>query len=599
MALILAFAFAAGIVTILSPCILPVLPIVLSGSAGEGRRRPIGIITGFIASFTFFTLSLSSIVGALGIPPDALRILAACTVLVFGLVMAVPALKTVFSRFAAGFAARGTPKAGSRTFAGGFVLGLSLGLVWTPCVGPIMASVISLSLTGAVDSQSLFITLAYSAGTAIPLFFIMLGGRKLLNRFSTLARNTDRIQRVFGVLMVGTALALFTGADRGFQTWLLDIFPQYGAGLTALEQRPEVIEALDRLTAERPEQSGRSEAAGSSSENAPDPLSLGSGVWLNSEALTLSGLRGKVVLVDFWTYSCINCLRTLPYLRSWHEKYAPEGLVIVGVHSPEFAFERSEANLRKATADLKVQWPVAMDNDFGIWKAYENRYWPSHYLYGRDGTLEDTHFGEGAYEETEALIRKLLGVPAAPDAAVGNMQTPSPQAGVAPAAIDAQSLAAIVSDRSPETYLGYSRGERFASPEDPEPDVKKKYTLPASILEGDRWALVGEWTIGTESSIAEKGSAILFRIKAAKVYLVINPLPQEPGTSPGPATEPRSATARVSIDGVPVDSGEVRNGVLTIDGDRLFTVFDTDKATEGTLRIDFEQRAEIYAFTFG
>ena len=625
MALLLAFAFAAGMVTILSPCILPVLPVVLSGSVGEGKQRPLGIILGFIASFTFFTLSLSAITRALGIPPDMLRILAATTVFAFGLVMVIPALKNVFSRLTAGLTNLGTNALGSRTvavgaktrsggraFAGGFALGLSLGLVWTPCVGPIMASVISLSLSGALDSQSVFITLAYSAGTAIPLFFIMLGGRTLLNRFSALAKNTDRIQRAFGVLMIGTALALFTGADRSFQTWLLDMFPQYGVGLTAIEQRPEVIEALDQRYAQSG-RSGPSEAPGSSAENAEDPLSLGSGVWLNSDPLTLSGLRGKVVLVDFWTYSCINCLRTLPYLRSWHERYASEGLAIVGVHSPEFAFERSEANLRKAVAGLGVQWPVVMDNDFGIWKAYENRYWPAKYLYGRDGTLVDTHFGEGAYEETEALIRQLLGLPAARVPAAGLPTTGLPAASgaatsgsAAPVARDAQFAAAIVPDRSPETYLGYSRGERFSSPENPQTDVKASYTLPEGTLEGDRWALDGEWTIGTESSIAEKGSAILFRFRAAKVYLVINPLPQEPGMAPGAATETTTAspatttaTARVYLDGIPVDNGEVANGVLTIDGDRLYTVYDADQATEGTLRIDFEQRAEVYAFTFG
>jgi hypothetical protein len=281
-------------------------------------------------------------------------------------------------------------------------------------------------------------------------------------------------------------------------------------------------------------------------------------------------------------------------------------LTIVGVHSPEFAFERSETNLRKAVAGLGVQWPVVMDNDFGIWKAYDNRYWPAKYLYGRDGTLVDTHFGEGAYEETEALIRQLLGMLAAEMPTAGAPTAGAPTAGAptatgaaAPGVRDALSAAAIVPDRSPETYLGYSRGERFSSPEDPQTDVKARYTLPEETLEGDRWALDGVWTIGTESSIAEKGSAILFRFRAAKVYLVINPLPQEPGMAPAPAAAGTSATAKVYLDGIPVDNGEVANGVLTIDGDRLYTVYDSDQATEGTLRIDFEQRAEVYAFTFG
>jgi len=277
----------------------------------------------------------------------------------------------------------------------------------------------------------------------------------------------------------------------------------------------------------------------------------------------------KVVLIDFWTYSCINCIRTLPYLRAWHEKYGDDGLVIVGVHSPEFAFERSESNVRKAVADLRVNWPVVMDNDFGIWNAFSNRYWPAHYLYDRDGILAGTHFGEGAYEETELLIQKLLGVSAS--------QTVPSIAGSIP----------FATDRSPETYLGYGRAERFSSYEKPVRDSMSDYSQPRRGLETDSWALDGRWTIGSESSVAEASSSISFRFKAAKVYLVINPLPGG------------EAEAIVTVDGRPVSGGDVLDGIMILEENRLYRLYDGDRPRTGTIRIEFRGRAEVYAFTFG
>lgn len=563
--LLIGFAFLAGIVTVLSPCILPVLPVVLSGSTGGGKARPWGIITGFIASFTVFTLTLSALTQALGIPADALRLFAAFTIFAFALVTLVPFLKDRFAAFASSVAARrgggGPQKVGG--FWSGFVLGISLGLVWTPCVGPIMASVISLALSGGADASSVVITLAYSAGTAVPLFLIMRGGRGLLNRFPALSRNTDKIQKAFGALMLLTAIALFTGADRTFQTWLLDTFPSYGTGLTAIEDNEAVKRALEA-------KSGDASAAApglDADDFDPDPLTLGSGLWLNSPPLTLTGLRGKVVLVDFWTYSCINCLRTLPYLRAWHERYADKGLVIVGVHSPEFAFERSEGNLRTAVADLGVSWPVVADNDFRIWNAYRNRYWPAKYLYDRDGKLVDTHFGEGAYEETERLIMRLLGESGTPVAPI-------------------PSSAPIAADRSPETYVGYGRGERYAGTTPWIRDAGADYQDSPALLARDQWSLGGRWTVTRDSAVAETGSSLQFRFRAAKMYLVIAPVAG-------------SASATVTVDGRPVNGGDVRDGRLVIDGDRMYTLYDESSASEATLRVEFAGKVEVFAFTFG
>jgi len=550
MLLLIGFAFLAGVVTVLSPCILPVLPVILSG-AGGGKARPWGIITGFTLSFTVFTLTLSTLVKAFGLDPDLLRWVAAGLILVFGLVLVVPVLKDAFLTWTTALVNRGASGVKPGKPAGGYwsgvVLGLGLGLVWTPCVGPIMASVISLALSQSVDSASVFITLAYALGTSVPLLVIMQGGRTLLTRLPWLTRHSSTIQRGFGVLMLATALALFTGADRAFSTWLLTTFPSYGSGLTALENQQAVQQELEKR---RP----LSPAPGTPT---PDPLTLGEGEWLNSGPLTLAGLKGQVVLVDFWTYSCINCVRTLPYLRSWYDKYRSLGLVIVGVHSPEFAFERSVANLRRAVSEQKVTWPVVQDNGFGIWNAYQNLYWPSHYLYGRDGTLIETHFGEGGYAETEAAIARALGT----SVAVGSVDNPP-----------------VSGPLTPETYLGYGRGARFASPETVVEDRPLGYSVPGALA-ADSWALAGTWTIGKESSSGGAGARLALQFQGRQVYLVARPV----GTP---------VVVHRTLDGKAL-------GDLTLDRDTLYPLLDGSPRAGGRLELEFGGPVEVFALTFG
>jgi cytochrome c biogenesis protein CcdA/thiol-disulfide isomerase/thioredoxin len=549
MLLLIGFAFLAGVVTVLSPCILPVLPVVLSGGISGGKSRPWGVITGFIVSFTVFTLTLSTLVQALGLNPDVLRWVSAGLIAVFGIVLIVPAFKDAFLAWTTRLVTRnsavrpGKPKGG---YWSGLVLGLGLGVVWTPCVGPIMASVITLALSNTVDTSSLFITLAYTVGTAIPLFLVMNGGRALLQRVPWLTKHSSGIQRGFGVLMLATAIALFTGADRTFSSWILQVFPSYGSGLTAIENQDAVKAELSKRTP-------------AVKVSTADPLTLGQGAWINSDPLTLAGLKGKVVLVDFWTYSCVNCVRTLPYLRDWYSKYSDKGLVIVGVHSPEFAFERSEANVRKAVADLKVTWPVVQDNAFGIWNAYQNQYWPAHYLYDRDGKLIETHFGEGAYAETEAAIAKALGTT------------------VATSTVNA--IPITNGQQTPETYLGYGRGVRFSSPETVKTDAASSYSIPAALT-ADHWGLSGKWTVTQTYSQSDSG-ALELQYQGARVYLVMGPVDGHPGPQ-----------VKVTVDGK-------AQAPVTVDGERMFQVVDLPGQTGGHLRLDFKGPVRVYAFTFG
>ena len=492
MTVLLAFAFVSGVITILSPCILPVLPIVLSGSIGGGKARPFGVLAGFVISFTVFTLTLSAIVHALGIPADALRVVAVVLIVLFGIVMLVPRLRDGFELLASRIASRGAQPgaAGASTtrragFWSGLIVGLSLGLVWTPCVGPIMASVISLALTQHVNGGSVFITLAYTLGTSIPMLAVMLGGRALLNKVPALTRNTANIQKGFGVLMILMGVAIGFGWDRRFQTAVLRAFPNYGAGLTAIEKAPTVSTALKSLDPASPGAAGgggpamTSNASGARVFNAamdaaPQNGVLGdyglapdfitNGMWFNTEGiapaggqpaqggslpLTLESLRGKVVVVDFWTYSCVNCVRTLPYLKAWYDAYRGSGLVIVGVHTPEFEFEMKSSNVAQAIRDLGVTWPVVQDNEYKEWNAYGNQYWPAHYFIDARGHVRYFHFGEGEYDVSEKVIQELLSEAGA--RVGGIVSKPAPQ-------IDAA---------TPETYLGYDRGRGFDSAVEP------------------------------------------------------------------------------------------------------------------------------------
>ena len=564
------FAFLSGIVTILSPCILPVLPIVLTGSIG-GKSKPLGIVAGFIFSFSLFTLALSALVQTLKIPPEALRLSAVAIIVIFGLVLTVPPLQMLFEGFISRFVGKKS-FSGGNGFAGGVVTGISLSLLWTPCVGPIMASVISLAVSRQVDGGSVVIILAYSAGTALPMFAVMAGGRKLLSRFPRLNPNTAKIQRAFGIIMIIAGLAVGFGADRRFQSLVLDIFPRYGSGLTVLEQGKAVQEALDKrrsLSASEGEFAwGNPPRNTRLGDYGSAPPLVAEGPWFNTErAMSLEELRGKVVLVDFWTYSCVNCVRTLPYLREWYERYSDSGLEIIGVHSPEFPFERNRANVEKAVEDLGVTWPVVMDNDFVQWNSYNNRYWPAHFFIDARGVIRYFHFGEGSYEESESVIRKLLNEAGyAPDEAAG------------PAVGEPNAIL------TPETYLGYKRSEGFLS--EIERDIPAPYSLVGNPSPGE-WSLSGEWTIRNDFIEINGSGSLELGFEAKDVFLVIEPL------------EDHSAM-QIRIDGYSGgDTADVKNGLLKPDESRLYSLAVLTETSRHTLSIKVEGHVRFFAFTFG
>lgn len=573
------FAFIGGVVTILSPCILPILPIILSGSVGGGKRKPFGIVLGFILSFTFFTLFLTTVVNIVGVSPDFLRNLSMVIILGFGISLLVPKFQVILEKLFSKFANKAPRQGASTGFRGGVLVGLSLGLLWTPCVGPILASVISLALTESVTGSAFLITLAYSIGTAIPMLMIMYGGRQLLQKVPWLLRNTIKIQKAFGVLMIITAIGIFFNVDRSFQTYVLKVFPNYGTGLTAIEDNDAVTERLEELQDEPINENNMGKTTDQLMNLAPELIP--GGEWINSEPLTLEELKGKVVLLDVWTYSCINCIRTLPYIQAWHEKYKDQGLVVIGIHTPEFEFEKDADNVQKAAEDFGLTYPIMQDNNYATWKAYRNRYWPRKYLIDHTGKIIYDHIGEGDYVQTERAIIDAL---EAKTKAEGNsIEIIEDLEGTG--IIDSNFL----KPRSPEIYFGAARNSylgnglsyKTGTQNFAEPDGLKTNIL---YFDGD-WSFTNEYA----ENISE-GGKIIFRYQGKDVFLVAS------------ALEEVELTILRDGEELQTDAGgDVSSGsILKVKDEKLYRLIESEDHGTHTLEIIINQPGlQAFAFTFG
>lgn len=413
MLLVIGFAFVAGLLTILAPCTLPVVPLVLGGASGGGRRRIAGLFAGFGASFLAATVLISAVLAAAGLTTDRLRLAAVVILGLVGLTLAVPRLGAwVESRIPtrAGIVGRpphlirrGADDARPGGFGAGLAIGAGIGLIWAPCVGPIMAAVIAAAVANGPTSASVAIAVAYVLGAIVPLAAIARWGRRATRSID--ARRGDRIRRGFGLAMFVTSVVVLTGLDVPLQARLTAVLPaELGSTLFAIEQQPAVQEELTVL---RPPNAATTDAV-PLEDLGPAPELTGITAWINSSPMTLAQLRGKVVLVHFWTFGCINCIHVQPYVKAWSDRYAAEGFVVLGIHTPELSFERDLDNVRDAVAKADVRFPVAFDPAYATWNAYRNSYWPAFYFVDKTGRIRHVHFGEGDYEGSEAVIRELL-----------------------------------------------------------------------------------------------------------------------------------------------------------------------------------------------
>jgi cytochrome c biogenesis protein CcdA/thiol-disulfide isomerase/thioredoxin len=581
--LLLLFGLLAGAATALSPCVLPVLPIVLAGGATGGRRRPLGIVLGLTGAFTFATVALVYVIDALGLPDDLVRSLAIAVLLGFGVALAAPPLaarlEAAIGRLTAG---RGVRARGEGLWSG-VLLGAGLGIVYAPCAGPILAAVITTTASQSLDAQRLAVALAYGAGTGLVLYVLMLGGRRLTR---PLSRRSGRFQQAMGVVMVLLGVAMVGNLDLRFQSAIADDLPQALVTPTsAIERSGRVRDALADL---RGGDHGRG-PGGSPRNIGPEavrrgdrlprlgraPDFVGTQRWFDTPGerpLTLAGLRGRVVLVDFWTYTCINCLRTIPGLEQLDARYRRAGLTIVGVHSPEFPFERSASNVRAAIGRLGIRYPVVQDNDLATWSAWGNQYWPASYLVDATGEVRWAHAGEGAEDAKEQAVRALLGEAGRPlPSAEGGFDVPTADRGTT----------------TPETYLGALRIRSTLA--DTDVGVHDYPALPAR-LPADAMALAGRWRLEDDRAVAAGGARIGLRFRARHVYLVLS-------------SRRRGAAVRVLLDGRPLPraraGADVRHGVVRVGQQRLYDLVDLPAVADGRLELRLPAGVSGYAFTFG
>jgi cytochrome c biogenesis protein CcdA/thiol-disulfide isomerase/thioredoxin len=595
MVVLLVFAVLAGAGTALSPCVLPVLPALLSAGGVGGARRPLGIVLGLSVTFTVTIVGVAKVVGGVGLGSDPLRDLAIAVLVVFGLVLLMPnvaaRLEAPLSRLA-----RFGPRSAGDGFASGLLVGAALGFVYTPCASPILAAVISV---GAASGRTVAVAVAYAAGSAFVLLLLTLGGRRVFDRVRRAGRG-PALQRTLGTIMLITAVAIVANLDVNFDQFIAQNIPNVNLA-ASLECSQTVTGRLDQLTGRHSRfisANGTSACGGSNSKlqpaaadasqatllavartlesRGPAPALKETERWFNTPGgapLALSSLRGHVVLIDFWTYTCINCIRTLPYLKAWDSTYRRDGLVIIGVETPEFAFERDAGNVANAIAQFGLRYPVAQDNNMGTWNAYENAYWPADYLIDAQGDVRYATAGEGDYGQTETAIRALL---AEAGHQVGGKSHPT---GVV-----------VPSQRTtPETYLGTERAQGWV--DGPRAGAHDYGQGPAPDLSLNEFLFTGNWSISGQPAVAGARAGIEVEFQAKNVYLVLS------------STGERPLPVEVRLDGRPISArqagADVRNGVVTVRHQRLYSLVSLARSERHRLSLRFAPGVSGYAFTFG
>ena len=595
---LLILAYLGGVLTIVSPCILPVLPFVFARADRPFLQSGLPMLVGMAVAFAVVA-TLAAVAGGWVVEANQYgRAIAIALLAIFGLTLVFPnfadrlmAPLVNLGAKLSNSAQRDTDTPGSHVLPS-FVLGIATGLLWAPCAGPVLGLILTgAALKGASVGTTLLL-LAYAAGAATSLALALAVGGRLFAAMKRSLGVGEWIRRGLGVAVLIAVVAIAFGFDTGFLTRVSL------SGTASLEQSLiDRISPASRSAGASPQPSTvTTDGPAMATKAKPGAQYVNLGVeggfpslsgaeeWLNSAPLTPEGLKGKVVLIDFWTYSCINCLRAIPYVRAWAEKYKDHGLVVIGVHTPEFAFERKVSNVRAAVADLKIGYPVAIDNEYKIWRAFDNQYWPAHYFIDAQGRIRYHHFGEGEYDQSERVIQQLLAEagdegysPALVSVAASGAQAPPDESDV----------------KSPETYVGYNRADNFVSPGGIVEDENHDYA--AAPLQLNQWSLSGDWTVGAENAALNKQDGrIAYRFHARDLHLVL-----------GPAADNKPVRFRVSIDGAAPGKNHGADidadGQGVVDGQRLYQLIRQSGAiSDRTFEIEFlDPGVQAYAFTFG
>ena len=578
--LIYLLAFVGGVLTILSPCILPVLPFVFAHADRPFRRAGLPLLLGM--ALTFSLVATAAAYGGHWVVRlnQGGRYVAMAVFLILGLTLLFPELAEAATRplVRAGSRLQGAPSSQEQSITKSFVLGISTGLLWAPCAGPILGLILTGAAIQGPGARSSFLLLSYALGAATSLGIALFAGKKVFSTMKNSLRFDIWIRRTLGAAVILGVTAIALG-------WDTNLLAKFSFVNTAIAEQ-HLIHALG---APKPAAAlapiNSAEPTPPLADEGPMPELTGAVAWLNSPPLTRDQLRGKVVVMDFWTYSCINCLRALPYVEGWAAKYKDAGLVVIGVHTPEFAFEKERANVEQAVRDLKITYPVAIDSNYKIWQAFHNEYWPAHYFIDGQGRIRYHHFGEGEYDESERVIQQLLKDNGAKSLADGTINVSATGAEAAPDLADT---------RSPETYVGYKRAEHFASAQLFAQDTRMAYT-PLPRLTLNQWALGGSWKVGPESAVLETAPGkIIYRFHARDLHLVL-----------GPTKTGKPIRFKVTLDGTAPggDHGSDTDpsGAGTVQGHRLYQLIRQKGPVEDrTLEIEFQDPGvQAFAFTFG
>jgi len=638
-------AYLGGVLTIVSPCILPVLPFVFARADKPFIKSGLPLLVGMAATFALVA-TLAAVGGGWAVGANQYgRWIAIALLGFFGVTLLFPSLSDRLTQPLVALGARLSQSADEQAEGQGssvwpsLLLGVATGLLWAPCAGPVLGLILTGAALQGANVGTTVLLLAYALGAATSLALALLVGGRVFAVMKKSLGVGQWVRRGLGVLVLLAVVAIAMGVDTGFLTrvslsgtasleqGLLDRFhaisgrggpPQQQAssviqpptssvvmqGGPAMQGNPammmqakpggaapssSVVMQGGAAMQGNPAMMMQAKPAAGEAPKLPVegaiPSLDGAVQWLNSPPLTPEGLKGKVVLVDFWTYSCINCIRSVPYVRAWAEKYRSQGLVVIGVHAPEFAFEKDIGNVKKAVADFKITYPVAIDNNYAIWRAFDNQYWPADYIIDAKGLIRAHHFGEGDYVGTEKIIQQLLAE--AGKAPVAGLVSTSVKASGAAAAADAGDV------QSPETYVGYERAQNFVSPGGAVQDKPHTYSAQPTALNG--WGLAGDWTVTSEhGALNAKDGAIVYRFHARDLHLVL-----------GPGATGKPVRFRVTIDGKPpgaghgVDTDAQGNGVVT--GQRLYQLIrQSGPVADHTFQIQFlDPGVQAYAFTFG
>ncbi|GJH09914.1 cytochrome c biogenesis protein DipZ [Caballeronia novacaledonica] len=582
---LIVIAFFGGVFTVLSPCILPVVPFVFARSDKPFVTDRLPLLIGLAGTFALVTgIGVAGLAGAAQLNEYG-RWIALATLGLFGAALLFPSIAERLTRPLSALAdrivARSQTQGTTRRIASSMLLGAATGLLWAPCAGPILGVILTSAALHGANWHTAAALAAYGIGAASSLAIASSLGKRALDRLKRSFGVGEHLRRATGALVVLTVAAIATGLD----TRVLALIP--GAPTNGIESK--LVGVLKAKQTSHDARQGARLMRVSTTAALPVQGKLpsldGATTWLNSAPLSADALRGKVVVVNFWTYSCINCLRTLPYLKTWAQRYGNDGLVVIGVHTPEFGFERDTANVKRALANLNIKYPVAVDNDYGIWRAFGNQYWPAFYIVDAQGRVRFHHFGEGGYGEAENAIRQLL---ADNGATMTAHDAQTVQGSGAQAAADPADIG------SDETYVGYRQAQGFASPQRVMPDAIETYTLPARLSLND-WALDGKWNVGAEAAVpAAPQARIAYRFHARDLHLVL-----------GPSPDGKPVRFRVTIDGAAPGASHgadiAADGTGVVTSARLYQlVRQTGAVVDRTFEIEFlDSGAQAYSFTFG